>query len=386
MKARRITAALFAVLSLSFGAVACSDAGMAPTVVTQDDPDNGLVKRLVSLGFDQRDIEDRGSYYVVEGDIEVSKEALRSTATTAIPSPRYQWRTPSVVASPSAITVDLRGLSAYPAWASAVRQAMAYWSAVGGQSVRFTEVTTTAQITFSPYSSPCSGSTCTLAISSFPTNFGAGYGNPGPTVRVNVGFNWGNGSGGQPTDASKLFNMVHELGHNLGFRHSNWQGATLCGGAEAQSGAVQVPGTPEQDAASVMNGCAANNEWNGFSYWDRMSARKVYGMAIPVTASIESTHPKLSWQSVEDATSYKVYLYDGHDLAFSHTDLLTSTTATSYTDAAATASGPGPCGYFSGGVYYMPSYIYYVTAVYPDGSESPMGGTCFSDFSRGFFP
>lgn len=66
--------------------------------------------------------------------------------------------------------------------------------------------------------------------------------------------------------------MVHELGHCIGFRHTNWLSR-----GEAEMNAIHITGTPlGQDPNSVMNGGTASYTWNGFSNYDIKAAQYLY--------------------------------------------------------------------------------------------------------------
>ncbi|MBX6330229.1 MAG: hypothetical protein IRY91_00130 [Gemmatimonadaceae bacterium] len=105
------------------------------------------------------------------------------------------------------------------------------------------------------------------AEADFPADAPAGSGKPGPRVRVNLAY-----AGSPNTDLTKLRNMVHEIGHTLGYRHTNWQGNEPV----SAYGANLIPGTPSTDPASVMNGGTAGVSWAGFSTYDNVATRTLY--------------------------------------------------------------------------------------------------------------
>jgi dual-action HEIGH metallo-peptidase len=57
--------------------------------------------------------------------------------------------------------------------------------------------------------------------------------------------------------------ITHEMGHTLGFRHSDYYMQTSCGGAEGTAGvgAILIPGTPStaSPGGSIMNSCIPSN-------------------------------------------------------------------------------------------------------------------------------
>jgi hypothetical protein len=93
--------------------------------------------------------------------------------------------------------------------------------------------------------------TSTVAYAYMPDwSGGAGF-----SMSINTAFNYLN-------SAQKIFAMVHELGHNIGFTHTDGSYGTL------------VPGTPSTDAQSVMNSFVGN--WVGFSNYDQVATHNVY--------------------------------------------------------------------------------------------------------------
>lgn len=243
--------------------------------------DNSLLGQLVAAGFRRDMIEDRGDYFLIEGDIQVSKEAVprlaatppRSTLDilrTAQPAPPLrpfrQWRTDSLVGQTQVqnILVDVSGLANVPDWQTAARDALVKWNTTSCAGVNLSEGTP-ADIVFSTTTSFPSN---VAAIGSFPADAPAGSHKPGPTIQVNTPYT------GTPNNAlTKLRNMVHEIGHTIGFRHTNWQAN---GEPQTPPGANLITGTPQTDAASVMNGGTATVAWSGFSFYDRVAARTLY--------------------------------------------------------------------------------------------------------------
>lgn len=268
MRAFRIPALLLG-LTLSLGA--CHDAtGPLP----QDDV---LQRVLYAHGFNPGYVVDRGDHYLVEGDIALSKSLVARWISEASRAPdqpapgqrpRFQWRTDTLVSQQSVrnIVVSISMLAAQ--WQSAATDAIAQWN--GLQSGVQITVGSPADITFSMDNLGQN----VIAAASFPDD--GPDGKPGPTIRVN---NSQPPSSDNP--AVRLHNMVHEIGHTLGFRHTNWQHYEcpppfIIEEEEGEEGAVQIPGTPPTDANSVMNGCTGNHAWSGFSSYDRIAVHTLY--------------------------------------------------------------------------------------------------------------
>lgn len=95
------------------------------------------------------------------------------------------------------------------------------------------------------------GGTSTVAYAYMPDY----YGNPGQSVNINTYYDI-------LSSAQKIFALTHELGHTIGFNHTDGTYGTI------------VPGTPEVDPNSVMNSFVL--PWAGFTYYDQVAVKTVY--------------------------------------------------------------------------------------------------------------
>jgi hypothetical protein len=91
----------------------------------------------------------------------------------------------------------------------------------------------------------------TIATAYYPNTDGT----PGKTITINT---YHNGLG----DAYKVFAITHEIGHAVGFTHTNGTYGSL------------VNGTPELDPSSVMNSVCL--PWSAFTSYDLLAFRTVY--------------------------------------------------------------------------------------------------------------
>lgn len=228
-----------------------------------------LVERLVAMGFPREGIVDRGDYFMVQGDIRITKAELRAMRPVSGPrtpgAPSYQRYGTTVASNRRTIRVDLSAIDAEDAtWAAATRAAMGNWSGVSGAGIVYVEGSP-ADVTITMYSN---STDCTAASSSFPTS-----GAPGPTLVINRSYS------GSYTLAKRTWIMTHELGHTFGLMHTDQGSGTL------------VPGTNTSDAASVMNsgstygGCPpAAPSWSSFSTGDLTAVRWLYpGLSVSLS-------------------------------------------------------------------------------------------------------
>ncbi len=106
----------------------------------------------------------------------------------------------------------------------------------------------------------------------FPAN-----GNPASTIRLNT-YYYNNNS--QRTDATTT--IAHEIGHAIGFRHTDYMNrAFSCGSGgnegDAGVGAIHIPGTPTGPSANSWMLACSNNTDRPFTGEDRTSLQAVYG-------------------------------------------------------------------------------------------------------------
>lgn len=318
-------------LGLSALLAACYDNGVAPSS-SEADP---AVQKLIAMGYRADMIEAHGDYLIVEGDIRFSRaQVLRTVPEPASRpgGPRFQYTTNALVTGSNiqTIKVDLSGISTDPGYVQAVRDAISYWSSISSSYIRMVEGSP-ANIRFVFEGME----TNVMARADFPSG-----GMPGDTVRFNPYFTY---NGGSPSYAAKVKTAVHELGHTIGFRHSNWNAVDCpftgtCGGNPGPYGANHVPGTPTSsfDLYSVMNGGTAGTAWAGFSSYDQHAARTIYPLPYP---SAFGSHPSgtmvMSWTAVPGAEWYEVETVEEYSVA----DYEYGSSSTRYESGWVTASG-----------------------------------------------
>ncbi|HEX2534989.1 MAG TPA: M57 family metalloprotease [Chitinophagaceae bacterium] len=270
---RPFAAACFAALTLT----ACQK-DVKETAAPAAVPESTLAQ-IKALGFGTQNVSKVDGGYLVEGDIVLSEEQL----TQAPSSPNMliareeQYRTFNLV-NPSTyptIRVALSNSSSQhqAAFSAALDEAIRRYNAEGLR-VRFQRVTSSPHITVQAYYQVSN----TLGSAGFPSSNGAPY----KTIQMNT-YHYSTSTGSTNTNYIGTI-IAHEMGHCIGFRHTDYMNrAYSCGsgGNEGQSttgvGAVHIPGTPTgPDSRSWMLACIGSNVNRPFNSNDRVALNYVY--------------------------------------------------------------------------------------------------------------
>lgn len=250
-------------LMIMFLLVAC-ESSATNDAASEYEADNALItNHLKENGFSVRHLEFTNDRVMIQDAGWDRAELLADIKT------REQYSTNYLVSASNAsnITVSLRGLTSE--WADIARFAMAEWNAIPGSNLRFVETSKKrGNITMKMGNLGTQG---TLASASFPNR----RGKPGNSITVNT-VNYG------LSLSEKRFTMVHEMGHCIGFRHTNWFDRNSDGNATTNDnegvssyGANHIPGTPTGlDPNSVMN--AIVDAWSGFGNYDKVATAYLY--------------------------------------------------------------------------------------------------------------
>ena len=233
------------------------------------DENDPVFKRILNLGFRKADIEDLGEYYLVEGDITFTKNRLTSTSSGRA----EQARTDFLVSFDRQPKITVRIDNSIPTagvdnWRPEIQQAINDWNSVGDSRMNMVlvdQATTQTHITIISDASVPGLSLLddnVVAAAEFPQADGSA----GFRIRINLDFL----SDRTVTTGQKRRNMVHELGHCIGLRHTNWSPLG------EQISATTIAGTPGADNNSVMNGGTALNEWIGLSNFDQIAVSTLY--------------------------------------------------------------------------------------------------------------
>jgi hypothetical protein len=225
--------------------------------------------KIYELGFSNKNVvRDEDGNYIVEGDIVLTENDLLSRPQSALLriGQEEQYRTNNLVTGlPRVITVSID--SKLPSsYVAALDEALGRYNA---QALRitFTRVSSGAAI------SVVKGNGSYLASAGFPTNSGSPYGQ----VKVNS-----RAIGNQPQSTVATI-IAHELGHCVGFRHTDYMDRSYsCGGQPVNEGAstvgaVLIPGTPTgPDPNSWMLSCIGSGQNRPFNNNDKTALSYLY--------------------------------------------------------------------------------------------------------------
>jgi hypothetical protein len=234
-----------------------------------------VLKNIASLGFSTDDVHRQGDNYLVEGDILLTPANLSEVATS--PTLRIadveQYRTTNLVKNlPRTVTVSVSNLPTV--YLNAATAAVARYNALN-LTLKFQMVTSGGAIQIIGFNQGPSGGFITLGSSGFPTSSG----NPYSQIQMNTN---AQAYGSNPNLGYVTSVIQHELGHCIGFRHTDYKNrAFSCGGARdnegtAGIGAINIPGTPTAaDAGSWMLACSSGTD-RTFNANDQVALNYLY--------------------------------------------------------------------------------------------------------------
>lgn len=259
--------AIMSVAVLSVLAISCKKEAKAPE--QEQTISNDVLAKIHSLGFSSKNVQKHSEGYLVEGDIVITQEQLDKSPEMQFLriAGEEQYRTFNLVGSlPRTISIRV-STSLSSTYVSATDEAIRRYNAEN-LLLRFQRVTSGGNIVISQ--APAGAGY--LASAGFPSG-----GNPYSSVLVNS-----SALAGQPlnTIASVL---AHEVGHCIGFRHTDWMNRSYsCGGSAVNEGsgsvgAVLIPGTPSgPDAGSWMLACIGSGQNRPFNANDRTALNYLY--------------------------------------------------------------------------------------------------------------
>jgi hypothetical protein len=238
------------------------------------------IDQIKAMGFNAQDVQKAKGGYLVEGDIFIpdSDLGIQSSSPNMVIANEEQYRTFNLVNPSSYPTIKVRlnnSSSAHQAaFSAALDNAIARYNA-RGLRIRFQRVTSGAHTTMVAYYEVSN----TLGFAGFPTSSGAPY----SQVQMNT-YHYSTSTSSTNVNYIATI-MAHELGHCIGFRHTDYMNrAYSCGGAASNEGqtttgvgAVHIPGTPTgANSGSWMLACIGSGVNRPFNSNDITALNYVY--------------------------------------------------------------------------------------------------------------
>lgn len=247
-------------------------------VLKTDQVSESALSQIKALGFNTTNAQKIPQGYLVEGDIILTDAdlAAKPTSPELVIANEEHYRTNNLVNTSTypTIKVALNNSSTQhqAAFSAALDEAIRRYNAQN-LAVRFTRVTSGANISVVAFYEVSN----TLGSSGFPSASGAPYNT------VNMNTYWYSTSTSS-TNVNYIGTiMAHEIGHCIGFRHTDYMNrAYSCGGSASNEGsagigAVYIPGTPTGGSAnSWMLACVGSNVNRPFTSADITALTYVY--------------------------------------------------------------------------------------------------------------
>ncbi|HWO24318.1 MAG TPA: zinc-dependent metalloprotease [Kofleriaceae bacterium] len=226
-----------------------------------------IIDNLVQAGYPIDDIMVVDGQVFVGRDAHVTLEASREMIES-VASGEEQYRTNNLVGTgvTKICVVPTAAFDSYSRLSAGLDLAIANYNGLG------------LRLTFARGSA----SDCTATISARTTSGtggSAGFpkgGKPYGTINIGTGLQ-------SYSDDVNEHVITHELGHCIGFRHSDYYNRAIsCGSGgnegEAGVGAVLIPGTPSTASVggSIMNSCFRSNESGEWSNTDKVALDYMY--------------------------------------------------------------------------------------------------------------
>lgn len=240
-------------------------------VTINDSLSADVLQKITNLGFSADGAFAYEDGVIVEGDIFLTKEDLaRGTmdlANSLTIADEEQYRTTNLVTgTPRTIVVSTSGSNITAALSTAINDAIARYNAEN------------LSLTFVRGGSSGGGNINIRVVNTGQYIASAGFPSGGnPYFEIKYAKTYNNYSNGFMTTV-----LAHEMGHCIGFRHTDYMNRSYScgtGGNEGSSGvgAIHIPGTPTgPDAASWMLACLSATTNRPFNANDKVALAYLY--------------------------------------------------------------------------------------------------------------
>ncbi|NVJ22401.1 protease B [Myxococcus sp. AM011] len=239
-----------------------------------------IISNLLEAGFPADDILIADDAVYVGRDAHVTLEASREMLQATSESPE-QYRTTNLVGT-GVTKICVNSTAAFDSYtflSQGLDLAIANYNERG------------LRITFAR--GPATGCTANITAQT-TTGTGGSAGFPSGGLPYGI-INIGTGLNSYSADVNEHV-ITHELGHAVGFRHSDYYNRSIsCGSGgdegDAGVGAIHIPGTPTTAVVggSIMNSCFRSTETGEWTSSDNTALDYLYGGTIPSCSSINFT-------------------------------------------------------------------------------------------------
>lgn len=223
---------------------------------------------IFAMGLDTTDIVEKGGYYVVENDILINKDSCLYYS----PKTR-QYRTTYYALSGDTITIGVdNSITVSSGWIEALKEVINIYNEYTGLYFFYAAEGSIPTILISKkdLSSTSGNTVCAQGEFPFPSR------RPGANVYINTGFFRDIDS--FLTHNQKVFLLMHEIGHNLGLRHTD---CAVNGEGVGSVGMINIPGTsPKTDDESYMNSGTCGVSWTGMPQNDAIALKYLWPFRI----------------------------------------------------------------------------------------------------------
>ena len=239
---------------------ACQKESNTKTAAADNAVSVEVLNQIQSQGFSTEGVVKVNGGYRVENDIFLSDDALNNPSIGPVlrVGDEEQYHTTNLVtALPRVITISISGF-ADPVFSNGLDIAVARYNALG-MRLTFLRVASGGNILI--VGADLGGGGILGQSSGFPTSAG----NPASPITLNSR----PGTFGTNPSVNWIATIIaHEMGHTIGFRHTDYKNrAYSCGGFRSNEGAagvgaIWIPGTPNkpQDPQSWMLACTDGSD------------------------------------------------------------------------------------------------------------------------------
>ncbi|AMM51490.1 protease [Rufibacter sp. DG15C] len=247
-----------AAVALVLGFSSCSQ--NEEEVVEKASVSKETLAKIYEMGFGTTDVQAVEGGYLVEGDIMLTDAQLNAKHDHKFlrVGETEQYRTTNLVNAGTGRNITLSIDPTLPAtYVTALDAAIARYNAQG-LLITMSRVASGGEI----YLQAAPKSAQYLASAGFPVN-----GNPHNNIKIATRY-----IGTNPNQAWFTTILAHEIGHCIGFRHTDYMDRSYsCGGSYTNEGAstvgaIHIPGTPTTaDATSWMLACIGSGQNRPFN-------------------------------------------------------------------------------------------------------------------------